>query len=151
MDLIQRMTRQFFELLRSMTPSQRGTLVAVPLLVIGGFALLLWSNRASSETALSFGKVFTTDEIIAVEQALQEAQLTEYRRVGQRIMVPTEDVVRYNAALLEHDAMPNDLGSQMLKQLESMGPFSTDKQRQDMREAMLLQEIRAVMRDRKDH
>lgn len=146
MDILQRLMKQFFELYRSMSPSQRGTLIAVPLLVIAGFAALIWSNRVSSETALSFGKVFTTDEIMAVEQALQEAQLTDYRRVGQRIMVPVDAVDRYNAALLEHDAMPNDLGSQMLKQLESMGPFSTDKQRQEMREAMLLQEIRRTLK-----
>lgn len=146
MDLLQRMTKQFFELYRSMSPSQRGTLIAVPLLVLGGFAVLLYSNRTGSETALSFGKVYSTEEIIAAEQALIKAGLTEFRRVGQRIMVPASEVDRYNAALLEFDAMPTDLGSQMLKQLESMGPFSTDKQRQEMKDAMLLQEMRRVLK-----
>ena len=60
-------------------PMRTPARIAVPLLVIGGFALLLWSNRASSETALSFGKVFTTDEIMAVEQALQEAPRVRLR------------------------------------------------------------------------
>lgn len=145
MDIIQRITKQFFELYRSMSPSQRGTLIAVPLLVVGGFAVLLWSNRASSESALSYGKIFTTEESMAVEQALQKAQLTNWRRVGGQIMVPANEVTRYNAALVELDAMPTDLGSQMLKQLNSMGPFSTDKQRQEMKEAMLLQEIRRTL------
>jgi flagellar M-ring protein FliF len=61
-------------------------------------------------------------------------------------MVPAKDVDRYNAALLEFDAMPTDLGSQMLSKLESMGPFSTDKQRQDLKEAMLLKEMRRMLR-----
>lgn len=146
MDLLQRLTKQFFELYRSMTPSQRGTLIAVPLLVIGGFALLLWQNRHGNEVALSFGKVFTTEEIIPAEEALRRSGLTGFRRVGQQIMVPANEVDRYNAALLEFDALPTDLGSQMLKQLESMGPFSTDKQRQEMKEAMLLQELRRMLR-----
>jgi flagellar M-ring protein FliF len=83
---------------------------------------------------------------MAAEQALINAKLTEFRRVGQRIMVPAKDVDRYNAALLEFDAMPTDLGSQMLSKLDSMGPFTTDKQRQEMKEAMLLQEMRRMLR-----
>ncbi|MFO0916892.1 MAG: hypothetical protein U0872_01075 [Planctomycetaceae bacterium] len=146
MDVLQRMMRQFFELYRSMSPSQRGTLIAVPLLVIGGFAVLLWQQRGGSETALSFGKIYSTEEVIAAEEALMKANLTEFRRVGGRIMVPANQVDRYNAALLEFDAMPADLGSQMLKQLESMGPLSTDKQRAEMKEAMLLQEMRRMLR-----
>jgi flagellar M-ring protein FliF len=146
MDLLQRLTKQFLELYRSMAPSQRGTLIAVPLLVIGGFFVLLWQNRTGSEAALSFGKVFTTEEIIPAEEALRRSGLKEFRRVGQQIMVPANEVDRYNAALLEFDALPTDLGSQMLKQLESMGPFSTDKQRQEMKEAMLLQELRRMLR-----
>ncbi len=146
MDIFQRMMRQFFELYRSMTPSQRGTLIAVPLLVIGGFAALLWQQQKGNETALSFGKVYSTEEVIAAEEALMKANLTEFRRVGGRIMVPANQVDRYNAALLEFDAMPADLGSQMLKQLESMGPLSTDKQRAEMKEAMLLQEMRRMLR-----
>ncbi len=146
MDILQRLMKQFFELYRSMTPSQRGTLVAVPLMILGGFAFLMYSERKSHETALSFGKVFSTEEVIAAEQALINAKLTEFRRVGGRIMVPAHEVDRYNAALLEFDAIPTDLGSQMLSKLDSMGPFSTDKQRQDMKEAMLLKEMRRMLR-----
>jgi flagellar M-ring protein FliF len=146
MNPLQRATQQFFELYRSMSPSQRGTLLAVPLLIAAGFAALLYTSRTGSETALSFGKVYTTEEVIAAEQALMQAGLTDFRRVGGRILVPVAEVDRYNAALVEFDAMPMDLGSQMLKQLNSMGPFSTDKQRQEMKEAMLLQEMRRLLR-----
>ena len=146
MSSLQRMLKQFFDLFGSMTPSQRGTLIAVPLLVIGGFVILLWSERKGNEVALSFGKVFTTEEIIPVEEALRRSGLTGFRRIGQQIMVPANEVDRYNAALLEFDALPTDLGSQMLTQLGSMGPFSTDKQRQEMKEAMLLQELRRMLK-----
>jgi flagellar M-ring protein FliF len=146
MDILQRISRQFFDLYRSMSPSQRATLVAVPLLVVAGFGWLLWQQRGGGMTALSYGKLFSTEEIIAAEQALIQDGLTGFRREGQRLMVPVGEVDRYNAALVQFDAVPSDLGSQMLKQYESLGPFSTEKERQERREAMLLQEVRRVIR-----
>jgi flagellar M-ring protein FliF len=146
MMILQRIYQQFFELYRSMSPSQRLTLVVAPLLVVGGFALLLGSRANSTDTALSWGKVFSTEELISAEQALIQAGLTDFRREGQRIMVPVAQADRYNAALLEFDAIPNDLGTQMLAKFESLGPFSTDRQRQELKEAMLLQELRRVLR-----
>lgn len=146
MDVLQRISRQFFDLYRSMTPSQRATLVVVPLLVVAGFGWLLWQQQASGMTALSYGKVFSTEEIIAAEQALIQEGLTDFRREGQRLLVPIAEVDRYNAALVQFDAVPSDMGSQLLKQYESLGPFSTEKERQERREAMLLQEVRRVIR-----
>ncbi len=146
MDILNRTFQQFAELFRSMTVPQRITLILVPLLVLAGFVGLAWNSRTSGETAISWGKVFSTEELIAAEQALIEAGLTKFRREGQRLMVPETEKDRYNAALLEFDAMPSDLGSQMLKQYESLSPFSTDKQRLEMKEAMLLQELRRTLR-----
>lgn len=146
MDLIQRTATQFTELFRSLAPSQRLTLVAVPLLLVAGFGWLLFQQRTGNYTALSWGKVYTSEELIAAEQALIQEGLTDFRREGQRLMVPTADVDRYNAALMTFDAMPSDLGSQLLKQYETLGPFSTEKERQERREAMLLQELRRVIR-----
>lgn len=146
MDVLQRITRQFMELFRGMAPSQRATLIAVPLLVLTGFAWLLFQPRGDSYTALSWGKVYTTEEVIAAEQALLQDGLKEFRREGQRIMVPAAEVDKYNAALVKFDAMPADLGGQLLKQYESMGPFSTEKERQERKEAMLLQEVRRIIK-----
>ncbi|HET6424297.1 MAG TPA: hypothetical protein VFG20_11475 [Planctomycetaceae bacterium] len=146
MDVLQRITRQFMELYRSMAPSQRATLVVVPLMVLVGFGWLLLQPKSDGLTALSWGKVYTTEELIAAEQAFLQEGLKDFRREGQRIMVPAADVDKYNAALLKFDAMPADLGGQLLKQYETMGPFSTEKERQERKEAMLLQEVRRVIR-----
>lgn len=129
-----------------MAPSQRGTLIAVPLLVLAGLGALMYTQRSGSETALSFGRIFSAEERIAAEQALIQANLPNFRGVGGRIMVPAKEVDRYNAALVQFGAMPTDLGSQMLSKLDSMGPFTTDKQRQELKEAMLLQEMRRMLR-----
>ncbi len=146
MDVLQRITRQFMELYRGMAPSQRATLMVVPLMVMAGFGWLLYQPRGDSFTALSWGKVYTTEELISAEQAFLQEGLKEFRREGQRIMVPVADRDKYNAALLKFDAMPNGLGEELLKQYESMGPFSTEKERQERKDAMLLKEIRRIIR-----
>lgn len=145
MDVLNRTARQFQDLFSRMTASQRGTLIVVPLLVVAAFAMLLWSQPGASYTALSWGKIFSTEELMKTEQALIQAGLTDFRREGQRIMVPASDSDRYNAALLEFDAMPADMGAELIRKFENLGPFSTDRQRQDMKEALLLQELQRMI------
>ena len=145
MDVLPRITRQLVELFRGMSLAQRATFVAVPLLVFGGFAWLLVANRPDDFQAVSFGKAFASDELSATERALNQAGLTNYRREGRKLLAPANQLDRYNAALVEFDAVPADLGTQMLKQFESLGPFTTDRQRQEMKEALLLQELRRMI------
>ena len=143
MDVLPRITRQLVELFRAMSLVQRATFVA--LLMLGGFAWLLVANRPDDFQAVSFGKAFASDELSAAERALNQAGLTNYRREGRKLLAPANQLDRYNAALVEFDAVPSDLGSQMLKQFESLGPFTTDRQRQEMKEALLLQELRRMI------
>ncbi len=147
MDFLQQFARQFADLYRGMPSSQRMTLTVVPLLVLAGFGWLMMQDRSTNGySALSWGKVYTTEELIAAEQALLQDGLKDFRREGQRLLVPASDIDKYNAALLKFDAMPADLGGQMLKQYESMGPFSTEKERQERKDALLLQEARRILR-----
>ena len=145
MDVLPRITRQLVELFRGMSLAQRATFVAVPLLVMGGFAWLLVANRPEDFQAVSFGKAFASEELSTAERALNQAGLTNYRREGRKLLAPANQLDRYNAALVEFDAVPADLGTQMLKQFESLGPFTTDRQRQEMKEALLLQELRRMI------
>jgi flagellar M-ring protein FliF len=146
MEVVQRTVQQFLELYRAMAPSQRATLIVVPLLLLGGFGWLLLQHRGTNYAALSYGKVFTSEELIAAEQALLQDGLRDFRREGQRLLAPAGQVDRYNAALMKFDALPADLGSQLLKQYESLGPFSTEKERQERKDAILLQELRRILR-----
>ncbi|GIX04513.1 MAG: hypothetical protein KatS3mg114_0382 [Planctomycetaceae bacterium] len=147
MDFISRLYHQWRELTQAMTTGQRATLALVPLMLLAGFGWLLWQQWGTVHyTALSYGKVFTTEELIAAEQALIQEGLRDFRREGQRILVPASQVDRYNAALMQNDALPDDLGSLLLKQYESLGPFNTEKERQERREALVLQEVRRVLR-----
>ncbi len=146
MDVLPRITRQLFELLRAMSPVQRATFVAVPVLVLAGLSWLVVFNRPDDHQAVLFGKTFASDELAVAEKALNHAGLLNYRREDRKLLVPATELDRYNAALVEFDAVPPDLGSQLLKQFETLGPFSTDRHRQEMKDALLLQELRRMIK-----
>lgn len=146
MDVLPRITRQLFELFRTMSPLQRATFVTIPVLVLAGFAWLMVFNRPDDHQAVLFGKAFASDELVVAEKALNQAGLLNYRREDRRLLVPAAELDRYNAALVEFDAVPPDLGSQILKQFETLGPFSTDRHRQEMKDALLLQELRRMIK-----
>lgn len=146
MDVLPRMTRQLFELFREMSPGQRAAFVAVPLLVLAGLAWLVGFNRPDDHQAVLFGKTFASEELAVAENALHQAGLLNYRREDRKLLAPVEELDRYNAALVEFDAVPTDLGSQILKQFETLGPFSTDRHRQEMKDALLLQELRRMIK-----
>jgi flagellar biosynthesis/type III secretory pathway M-ring protein FliF/YscJ len=146
MDVLPRITRQLVELFQAMSPVQRATFVAVPLLILAGLTSIVVLNRPDDHQAVLFGRTFTTEELATAEKALNQAGLLNYRREDRKLVVPGPELDRYNAALVEFDAVPPDLGSQILKQFESLGPFSTDRHRQEMKDALLLQELRRMIK-----
>ncbi|WP_010582713.1 FliG C-terminal domain-containing protein [Schlesneria paludicola] len=146
MDVLPRITAQFFELFRSMSPMRRVASIAISLAVVVGFGALLLSNSRASYQPVSFGRAFVGDELPAAEQALKAAGFVDIRRDGSRLLIPARDLERGNAALLAVNALPADFGSQMLKHFETLGPFSTDRQRQQMKEALLIQELRSTIK-----
>ena len=104
MDVLPRIFRQLTQLFREMSPVQRVASIAVTFVVLFGFGWVVFQSRGTGFQAVSFGKVFGSDELSSAEQALITAGLTGFRRDGQRILAPEGDLDRYNAALLEFDA-----------------------------------------------
>ncbi len=146
MDVLPRITRQLVDRFREMPPVQRAASIALLVVVCAGFSWLVFFNHRTELQPVSFGKSFENEELASAEQALVTAGLTSFRRDGQRLLAPAKDLPRYNAALLEFNALPADLGSQMIKHYETLGPFSTDRQRLQMKEALLLQELRRMIK-----
>jgi flagellar M-ring protein FliF len=146
METIRRTLKQYRDVYQSMAPSQRMSLIVVTALVIGGFGFLMMRDSSGSYTALSWGKAFTTEELINTESSLIEAGLNDFRREGNRIMVPAADVDRYNAALLEEGSLPDDWGSELLSQLDQDGIFTSSAQSQTRKEAILAKHLRRVIR-----
>src|SRR6188768_3842673 len=113
METLQRTFTQFRELLNGMAPSQRLTLIAVPLLVFGALAAMMYSAAKPAEDYLLSGKSFSADELKLAEQALWHGGLTQFHIEGQKIRVAATDVLRYNAALIENRGLPNEFGVEL--------------------------------------
>src|SRR5258707_265988 len=123
---------QFLALFNNMAPSQRMTLVFVPLLVLSGLGLVMYMGVGSAEEPLLSGKAFSVEELKSAEAALRKWGLTQYRVVSQKIRVPRVDAARYNAALITGDAVPDSFGEELQKAVDS-NPFNmmTEPQRRD--------------------
>ncbi len=146
MDALRRTLNQFVDLYRSMSPSQRGTLIAVPTMILVALFLLMFNARSSRYVPLSWGKTFTREELMSAEQTLLDGGLTDFHSKGRRLMVPTGEAERYNAALLEGGALPTDWGLELEKQFESDGIFSSDRQQQARTDIALAKELRRIIR-----
>ncbi|HID23752.1 MAG TPA: hypothetical protein EYP14_15325 [Planctomycetaceae bacterium] len=146
MESIRRVLQQFVELYRAMSPSQRATLVIVPLVVVVGLGVVMFTGTSKSYVALSWGKVFTTEELIDAEQTLIQAGLTEFRREGHRLLVPAGEVDRYNAALIADGTLPSNSVSEWEKQFEKSNSFTSRRQLEELKEIALRKEMRRVLR-----
>jgi flagellar M-ring protein FliF len=147
MDVLPRITRQMTDLFQKMSPNQRVISAVVVCCLLCGFGWMVIQQQNHEFLAVSSGKIFTAEEMSAAERTLTTAGLTGFRREGRRLLAPAKDLDRYNAALLESESLSADLGSQMLRQYEKLGPFSTERQRQQMKEASLLQELRRRIKE----
>ena len=145
MDALRRTLNQYLDLFRSMSPSQRGTLVVVPLMVVGALAFLMFRDSTSSLVAVSFGKTFTTEEIINAEQTLKEAGLNDFRREGRQILVPAAQVERYNAALLAAGSLPDNWAEELEKQIENKSIFASRDELVQLKEIALTKQIHKVL------
>lgn len=135
MDSIKKSFDQFMTLFKSMSPSQRGTFSIVTLFVIGTFVFLLFNGSPEqSYTSLSVGKVFSVEEIIHAEEALINAGLTDFKRKGQRLTVPRNEVEKYNSALIASGTMPQNWAEEWEKQFSGLGPFANNKQMSERKE-----------------
>jgi flagellar biosynthesis/type III secretory pathway M-ring protein FliF/YscJ len=135
------MRRTFEQLLavfNSLTPSQRITFAAIALLIPAGFLFFAWNGSSSTMVPLSYGKVFSNDELHNAEQALKEAGLSKFRSEGRQILAPTSEVEKYNAALLQAGSLPTHWAEELEKKLESTNPFLTSSESlRQTREALL--------------
>ena len=146
MEALKKTLRQFRDLYDAMSPSQRGTLIVVPLMVVGAFAFLMLSSGGSSYVPLSWGKVYTTEELIRAEQTLMDAGLVDFRREGRRLLVPASEVDRYNAALVDGGGLPTYWAEELEESLSTGGLFTTRAQIEARMDAILGKELRRVLR-----
>lgn len=122
MDSWRRTLSQFRDLFNNMAPSQRMTLIVVPLLVLAGLGLVMYVGVGPAEEALLSGKAFSAEELKTAEAALRRGNFTQYRVEGQRILVSKTEAARYNAALVTGQGIPDNFGDE-LSQAIDVNPF----------------------------
>lgn len=132
MESWRRTLSQFRDLFNNMAPSQRMTLVVLPLLVLVGLGTVMYLGTGPAEEALMMGKAFSAEELKAAEAALRKGGLGQFRVDGQRILVPKTEAARYNAALITGEGIPDRFGEEF-KEALNRNPFlmSGETQRRD--------------------
>jgi flagellar M-ring protein FliF len=145
MESLRRTFEQFTALYRSMSGSQRATLIAVPLLVVGAFALVMLRGATSSMTAVSYGKQFSVEEIIRAEEAFRQANLDDWERNGRLLMVPQSHVDEYNAVLAQSGGLPDDWTDEWAKSFDSAGPFERNEKLEERKNIALAKIIRKMI------
>ncbi len=146
MEAFNKTLQQFFDLYKSMSPSQRGTLIVVPLIIVGAFAFLMFGDRSSSYVPLSWGKTFTSGELSRAKQTLMDAGLDDYRRKGLRLMVPKNEIDRYNAALVDGGALPTHWTEDLEISLANSGMLDTPGKIRMKMKIVLGRELRRMLR-----
>src|SRR5579872_2041632 len=117
MESWRRTLSQFRDLFNTMAPSQRMTLVVVPLLVLAGLGLVMYYGGSPAQEALLMGKVFPVEELKSAESALRKSGFTQYHVEGQKIFAPKAEAARYNAALITND-VADSFGREFSKALD---------------------------------
>lgn len=135
---MRRTFEQFLAVFNSLAPSQRITFAAITVLIPVGFLFFAWNGSSSSMVPLSYGKVFSLDEMRNAEQALKEAGLSKFRSEGRQILAPAGEVEKYNAALLQSGSLPSHWAEELEKKLDGTNPFmSSAENLRQTREALL--------------
>lgn len=137
---------RFAEFYAKFTVSQRLAITAVALLIAVGLGFIAYNTASSGYVAASFGKTFTGDEMKTALAVLREKGLTQYRQQGSQLLVPSSEVDRYNAALLEGGGLPDDWAAELEKQYEKRGWFPSDRQTKDRKQIALIRELRRIIR-----
>ncbi len=145
MESLQRTLAQFRDLFKGMAPSQRLTLAALPLLVVGALAAMMYAGRTPPHDYLLGGKTFSTEELKHAQEALQQAGLTQFVIEGQKIQIPRTDAARYNAALVEGGGVPARFGAEWEKMHEKFSLFASESERREMAEHAKARELTKII------
>jgi flagellar M-ring protein FliF len=133
---------QFLAVFNSLAPSQRITFAVIALLIPAGFLFFAWNGNSSTMVPLSYGKVFSNDELRNAEQALKEAGFSKFHSEGRQILAPASEVEKYNATLLQSGSLPTHWAEELEKKLESTNPFmSSAESMKQTREALLTKHL----------
>jgi|GEM_PF-901686 len=129
-----------------MKPHQQLTFVLLALCVMVPFGILIFGNQQSGYQPLQWGALFDRDGLMQAEQALMEAGHEEFETRGQRIYAPAGKVDEYNAVLASTGNVSPGALQDAGSAVETLGPFSTNRQFDLAHDADLRARIQRTLR-----
>ena len=115
-----------------MAPSQRMTLVVVPLLVLAGLGLVMYFGVGPARKLCCWARSFRRRSSRTPKLHCASGNFTQYHVEGQRIFVPKAEAARYNAALSPvsdvADSFGEDIAKPSPRQPAAWGPANLNRQ-----------------------
>lgn len=146
MEALKSTYNQYAGVFKSLSASQRLTLVVVTALIVGALGYLAFNGRSSGYVAASFGKDFAGEDLQNAQTVLRERGLNDFRQEGGKLLVPRAQLDQYNAALLTGGGLPQDWASELEKQFDKQSWFTSERQMQLQKDIARGKALRTVLR-----
>ncbi|MCA9039394.1 MAG: hypothetical protein KDA65_03500 [Planctomycetaceae bacterium] len=131
MESLKNTLAQLQKLYQSFSPSQRGTLAVVTLLVPLVFYFVVIRGDSGSMTPALYGRRLNMEEMNVAQTALFDANLNEFDTRSGQLLVPASELDRYNSTLLSSaglTAYAGSLPSEEEKALKDLPAFASNSQ-----------------------
>lgn len=125
MDFLNKSIAQVSELFRSMTPGARVTAGLLLAVVVVSVGYLFRQGTTGPDAYLFGGQALSDGELIDVEAAIAQAQLSGAVREGNRIRVPAGKQAAYLAAVADADALPRNFNTILEDAIGKGGPWES--------------------------
>lgn len=135
MSFIKQSTDSAREAFLAMPMQSRVITVMLAIAIALGLGLLVQSDKAADTEYLLGGQSFDLQELAAAEKAFSQAGLSDWKREGQRILVPTSSKSEYYSAMGESSALPMSMQNRVQDAIDKTTVFDSNDLRQS-REAV---------------
>ncbi|MGL6225461.1 MAG: hypothetical protein ACRC10_02415 [Thermoguttaceae bacterium] len=128
MEFLNKQYSQLRDLVLSMSPGNRITVIMLGVLLLISLAFLV-VGVAKSDSEFIYvgnGRLFNMSQQLAIDSALGKAGLTGYSWDGMKLKVPRTQVNKFAAAIFEAKAV-TELGSQLDKTVNGLGVYESGK------------------------
>ncbi len=120
---------------------QRIAMVVVLIASAVGFFFLL-SRPTENWQPIAEGREFSTSELAAIQSAWRQAGLKSFRRDARKLLVPSDELARYTAALPKSQRDDNDSSHETSPSLAKANLFTTHEQLEQLKDNDLRNTLR---------
>lgn len=136
MDFLNKYLDQLRDLFASMTPGARVTTGALLAVVLVSLGFLFKQSTSPGDAYLYGGKALSLQEVMDIQGAFAQANLSDYQVEGNLIRVPRAKQAAYLAAIADAGATPKNANSFLDDAVRNSSPFDNSfKQRQQVKAA----------------